>query len=182
MMTRMFLFLCFLVLACSAQAQSPDTRRQLSDQLVELMKVRTMIDASLQQCNQSSGSRFDPKVEFRSSPGSFGGISPQSSYWPEVEAIYGRYRATACAYVTPDKLASHYSQLLAQRSSEEDLRAAVAYFSSPAGRRMQDVAVQINESFQKFSQELMLQAYEMAREQFQVEFRVLLRQYQKEPR
>lgn len=180
-MRRLWL-LCVLNMVCVAHAQSLDTRLQLSERLVELMQVRTMFDAYLQQCSKPEGSPFDPKIEFRADPGSFGGISPQSSYWPEVEAIYGRFRSTACAYVTADKFAAYYAQQLAQRSSEEDLRAALAYLSSPAGRRMQDAQVQVNESFQRFAQELLLQAYGVAREQFQADLRVLLRKYQKEPR
>lgn len=179
---RKFLLLLALLLTCSAQAQALETRLLLSNKLVELMQVRTMFDAYLKQCNEPEGSPFDPRIEFKANPGSFGGVSPQSAYWPEVEAIYGRFRATACAYATTDKFATHYAQQLAQRSSEEDLQAAIAYFSSPAGRRMQAAAVQVNESFQKFAQELMLQAYSVAREQFQTDIRVLLRNYQKDPR
>ena len=47
---------------------------------------------------------------------------------------------------------------------------------------MQDVAVQVNESFQKFAQELMLQAYGSAREQYEADIKLLLRKYKKEPR
>ena len=171
-----------LFLTCTAQAQSVDARVKLSGKLVELMQIRPMFDAYLKQCNEPEGSPFDPKIEFKASPGSFGGVSPQSAYWPEVEAIYSRFRATACAYATADKFAAHYSQELAQRSSEADLQAAIAYFSSPAGKRMQDVAVQVNESFQKFAQELMLQAYGTAREEYEADIRLLLRKYKREPR
>jgi len=173
--------LCLLI-ACTSHAQPPEVRLKLSEQLVDLMHVRTMFNAYLRQCNEPEGSPFDPKIEFKANPGSFGGVSPQSAYWPEVESIYGRFRASACAYATADKFAAHYSQQLALRSSEQDLRAAIAYFSSPAGRRMQEVAVTVNESFQKFASELMLQAYGVAREQFQADIQALLRKYQKEPR
>lgn len=179
---RKLILLLALFVTCFAQAQSLEARLRLSGKLVDLMQIRTIFDAYLKQCNETEGSPFDPTIEFKANPSSFGGVSPQSAYWPEVEAIYGRFRATSCAYATTDKFAAHYAQQLAQRSSEEDLQAAIIYFSSPAGQRMQAVAVQVNESFQKFAQELMLEANGVAREQYQADIRVLLRKYQKAPR
>jgi hypothetical protein len=169
-------------LACSAQGQSLDARLKLSNELSELMQIRTMFEASIKHCKEPKGSSFDPKTEFKADPGSFGGVSPQSVYWPEVEAIYARRLATSCSYTTTDKFAAYYSQQIAQRSTEEDLQAAVAYLSSPAGRRLQSAAVEVNESYQKFAQELMVQSYGSGHEQYQSEIRVVMRKYQKEPR
>jgi hypothetical protein len=179
---RQLLLLFFVFLACSAQGQSFDARLKLSNELSELMQVRTMFEASIKHCKEPEGSSFDPKTEFSANPGSFGGVSPQSAYWPEVEAIYTRLLATSCAYATTDKFAAYYSQQIAQRSTEEDLQAAIAYLSSPAGRRLQSASVQVNESYQKFAQQLMAQSYGSAREQYQIDIRALLRKYQKEPR
>src|SRR4030095_12910157 len=116
----------------------------------------------------------DPNVEFNTNPGTFGGLSPQSAYWPEVEAIYERFRATACAYATAEKFERYIGEQFAGQISEADLRAAIAFYESPEGKRLHKASVRVNDSFQAFAQSLIAQAYDVAREDYRVAMRGLL--------
>jgi hypothetical protein len=138
------LFLVALLFSMAANAQSSPAKLALAKELTALLQFDSMFDAYLTQCSQPKDSSFDPKAEFRSSPGSFGGVSPQSAYWPEVEAIYGRFRTTACAYATPEKFADYFSEQFAERISEDDLRTSLTFYSSPAGRRLQGATIAAN--------------------------------------
>lgn len=179
---RTLIALLIAILSTGANAQVADGRFRLASQLVELMQVRVMFDAYLKQCDEPAGSSFDPKSEFKAAPASFGGISPQSAYWPEVEAIYSRFRVKACAFATADKFSAYFADQIAKETSETDLRAAIAFYSSPTGKRLQATWLKVNASFQKFSAELMGQAYELARDDYLTEIRELIRRYRAEPK
>src|SRR5688572_15759337 len=88
-------FLSWTAVACHAQSiSSPATRQvELARQLVELLEFKQMFANYLKSCVAPDSKHFDPKAVFASDPGHFGGISPQSSYWPDVVDIYRRFQA-----------------------------------------------------------------------------------------
>ena len=176
-----FITACSLLASSNAIAQSTPRKLELATELMKLLRVEDSFSAYLRECSKPEGSPFDPKTEFQSNPGSFGGISPQSAYWPEVEGIYARFRATSCAYATPEKFSRFYVQHFAESVSEEDLLVSIAFQSSPTGRRLQEAVVGANAGFQAFATQLMYEAYESARAQFQTDIRVLQRKYRANP-
>lgn len=183
MRTRTLLFaLGFLLVTLPAAAEKTPATVELSAQLTELMRVRAMVDATLKQCSDPEGSSSDARNAFTSSPGSFGGVSPQSAYWPEVEAIYADYRASACAYLTVDGFMTYYAGILAEKNTEEDLRAALRFYSSSAGKRFQDSIVAASVAFQEYANGSMKKTAADATEKYQAAVRALIRKYKKEPR
>lgn len=174
--------LCTLLVACAVAAQSPSSKAELAAHLTKLLRFEGMFETYLKACTRPEGSPFDPKPEFESNPGGFGGISPQSAYWPEIEAIYTRFRNKTCAYATPEKFAAFFSERFAERLSAEDLHAAIAFHSSPVGRRIADATYGADQEFQSFANALMLESYEVARGDFQRDIRALLRKYKAEPK
>jgi hypothetical protein len=183
MLTRTLLVaLGFALAALPAVAEKTPATLQLSAQLTELMRVRAMVDAMLKQCSDPEGSSFDAKTAFTSSPGSFGGVSPQSAYWPEVEAIYSAYRVDTCAYLTADGFMTYYAGVLAEKNTEEDLRTALRFYSSPGGKRFQDSVVVASVAFQDYANDSMKKAATDANEKYQAAMRVLIRKYKREPR
>jgi hypothetical protein len=172
----------FVLLTLPAAAEKTAATLELSTQLTKLMQMRTMVDAMLKQCSDPQGSSFDANTAFTSSPGSFGGVSPQSAYWPEVEAIYADYRAGACAYLTADGFMAYYAGILAEKNTEEDLRAALRFYSSSAGKRFQDSMVAASVAFQEYANDSVKRATTDANEKYQAAMRSLIRKYKREPR
>jgi hypothetical protein len=171
-----------VIAAVPAHAEKTPATLQLGAQLSELMRVRTMVDAILKQCNDPEGSSADAKSSFTSSPGSFGGISPQSAYWPEVEAIYTDYRSGMCTYLTVDGFLAYYAGVLAEKNSEEDLRAALRFYSSSAGKRFRESVVFASVAFQDYASESMKRSTTEATEKYQTAMRSIIRRYKKDPR
>lgn len=171
-------------LACCglAVAQPSSEKIALAQELVSLLRLEQSVAAYLEQCKKPEGSPFDPLVAFRSEPGSFGGISPQSSYWPDVKAAYSKFQATACAYATPEKLVRHYVERLASDVSEEDLRAVIAFNRAGPGVRVQDAILAANGTFQPYATKMMYEAYEVAMKDFQKDIRELVRRYRRDPK
>lgn len=172
-----------LLLHCALSAAQPSPPQlALGLRLAELLHEREMFSAYLKQCVEPKGSPFDPDAEFSANPSTFGGLSPQSAYWPEVEIIYDHFRATACAYATAEKFEHFIAEQFAAQIAEADLRAAISFYESPAGQRLSRASVRVNESFQAYAQLLLVQAYDVARAEYISAMRSLLRKYKNEPR
>jgi hypothetical protein len=178
---RALTVMCFTLCAFSTHAQGLETRLALGKQLVQLMRYEVMFESYLRECRDPSGTAFDPVVEFRNAPSAFGGISPQSKYWSEVVAVYRRLQEAACTYMTADNFAAFYAEWYAKNATEEELRAAIAYFNSPAGQKIQAISVQANDAFQAFASKLMTAAYKSARRSFQKDLDTLIERYRAQP-
>lgn len=182
---RTFVFLIAFGLTFSAlpvAAEKTPATLKLSAQVAELMQMRVAVENVLKQCSNPAGSSFDAKTAFNSSPGSFGGVSPQSSYWPEVEAIYADYAKGVCAYLTADGFMAYYVGVLAEKNTEQDLRLAAEFYSSPAGKRFQQSVLIANVDFQAYANDSMKKASKEATEKFHVAMRGLMRKYKSEQR
>jgi hypothetical protein len=171
-----------LILPAAALAAPSERALVLATDLVRLLRFETTFNAYVEQCAKPEGSPFDPALAFRSDPASFGGISPQSAYWPDVKNAYARLQAKACAYATPEKFAKYFVDQFAERLSEDDLRTAVEFQQTASARRVQEAVVAANASFQSFATQLMYAAYESATKEFQQELRTLTRKYRQDPR
>lgn len=182
MRTYTLLFaLGFALAALPAAAEKTPATLELSTQLTELLRVRAMVDAMLKQCSDPEGSSFDARTAFASSPGSFGGVSPQSTYWPEVEAIYADYRIGTCAFLTVDNFMTYYAGVLAENNTEEDLRIVLRFYSSSVGKRFQDSQVVASVAFQEYANDSMKKATTQASEKYMVAMRAIIRKYKKDP-
>ncbi len=171
-----------LLLPTVALAEPSPTSKALATELVGLLHMEENFQAYLTQCAKPEGSPFDPMVSFKSDPGSFGGISPQSAYWPEVQSAYARFQQRACAYATPTKFSAYFIDRIADAVEERDLRAAVEFQRSDAAQRVQRAIVSANTGFQAFATKLMYQAYEEANEEFSQDLRKLMRKYRASPK
>lgn len=162
-MYRSLLFILLALSSLTLHAEPTARQLELGQKLAGLLRTQSMFEAYLKQCVASDGGGvFDPKTTFRTDPGAFGGVSPQSAYWPEVEAIYREYQSETCAYLTPEAVQSFYGRKYAEYTTEADLEAAVEFYSSPVGARLQESSVRINEAFQGYAQELLGIAYRSA--------------------
>ena len=180
-MTRL-LILIALVCPALAYGQPQQERLTAAKQLARLLQLDRLFQAYLSACESPENTPFDPRLAFKSDPGGFGGISPQSAYWPDVEKIYATYRATACAYATSEKYSQYFVEQYARRLSLEDLNAAIAFYSSPVGKRFQEAVVSADRDFQQYANQLMLEAYEIANAQYQRDIRDLQRRYRANPK
>jgi len=175
------------VFALSANAQpandspaSLERRTALSMQLLELVGYRAILGESGKQCTQSTPS--EARKAFTNSPGSFGGLSPQSAYWPEVERIYIKYEKTKCAAFANGDLFRSFAQSYARDLSEADLSAAIAFHSSDAGKRIQRANIDASSSLAKEMTRQMNLVDDEATTAFRLELRALIGKYREDPK
>lgn len=155
--------LCAVLAAASAQ--TTDERKSLAMELVTLIDYRAMFNDAIQACADASSYKADALATFQADPRSFGGVSPQSAYWPEAESIFARYRAKMCEYLSPEEMAKFMADQYANQMSGPELKAAIAFMSTPAGRKYQQGSLYASKQLQAFAQkrmqELQLRAYEV---------------------
>ncbi len=173
-----------LTLATQSTLAQPESRRlELGYELADVLQSATMFEAYLKYCRAPmEEGPFDPKFAFRSDPSGFGGVSPQSAYWPEVEAAFQAYQQESCSYLTADRFRDYVARSYADRISTDDLVAAIAFYSSPLGKRLLSATLAINEAFQGYAQEQMALALKSAYPKVGAKLREIARSYQAAPR
>lgn len=181
-MRTLAIVLTFLLATANASAEPSAKQLKLASKLVGMLQVRTVFDAYLKQCTKPEGSYLDPKMAYSTSPNAFGGITPKSAYWPEVEILYRRYQQQACSYITVAEFEQFYSAQYAAETSEDDLMAAINFYSSKAGKRYLRSTVKANEELQKFAGEQMGAAALKALKPVNEGLQALALKYQKNPK
>ena len=180
-MVRLILLAGF-VLSASCSAQSNPTKLELAEQLTKLLHFDKLFDAYLADCARPEGPRDAAAAAYEASHESFGGISPNSAYWPEIEAIYSRYRRKTCEYVSTEKFTNYFVEQFAEHASDDDLRAAVAFYSTPAGKRIQSMAYEANVAFNDYAAQLRRKYEGGAQVEFQRDLLALEKKFQEAPK
>ena len=183
--TKRIASVCFafsIFSSLSAHAEDQTRKVALATELTELMQVRRIATEYLANCTRQEGSYLDPKRIFTADPGLFGGVSPQSAYWPEVVELYGKYQAKACAAVSAERYATFFTEQYVAKLSEADLEATVAFFSSAAGRRYNSASAETNLAFQAYLNKEMAIVVGDAFKAVQEDMRVILRKYKMDPK
>ena len=164
-----------LCVACSAQASSESA---LARQLASLQNLQESFETYVAEC-LTRDTINDPAREYRSDPASFGGISPGSDLWPQVERIYARYRERMCRYMTKEEYESFMASEYERHMSQAELRAAIAFFSSAEGRRFQLAGLGANRAFQARAQQALSASYTAARADAERELASLVEAHRK---
>lgn len=122
--------------AAQQYAQQHEEKMALATQLAKLQRMDAMQDAVVVLCQKNIASaQLDPVAILANNPSAFGGITPTSAYWPELKASYRAYQDLLCDPPDTEALNSATAQGYADNGSIETLRAAVDFFSSPAGQQ-----------------------------------------------
>lgn len=178
-MRRIAFFIVTVLLGSVATADPSLVQRQLATELVTLLHGKADYEAYQRQCI-ANGEADGPQSRFFANPSAFGGISPQSVYWPEIEEIFRRYTTDACtAGITADEYAEMYVGQIAEHLKEDDLRAAIAFYASPTGQRL--VTLHIYEQVIRQEGKLRVRAVQPIRTRFNRDIEALVRTYQQKP-
>jgi hypothetical protein len=117
-------------------------------QLAELLHVGDMIDSQSLDCLPKMAEVSEQaKAFYDKNAGNFGGIGPQSTYWPDFERIYARYLVESCFYMQPTLSKEAYARALAARVSMPSLQAAIRFYSTEEGRLFADEATAAGQKY-----------------------------------
>jgi hypothetical protein len=184
---RLLGYLAAATFVLSAHAQpandspaSSEKRIALAMQLLDLIGYRASWSESSKQCTK--GMPSEARKAFTSSPGSFGGLSPQSAYWPDVERIYIKYEKTKCAAFGNEVFYRSFAEGYARELSDADLNAAIAFYSSDTGKRIQRATVEASVTLTREMARKMTQIDTEATAAFRLELRDLMSKYREDPK
>jgi len=181
-MLRLLLLCISLTVSAAACAEATPEKMALAKELVRLLQFDQVQADYLTECAKPATSSSAAAIAYRQHPEAFGGLSPKSAYWSEVETVYTHYREKTCEYATSEGIANFFAEKFAERASVDDLRASIAFNSSPVGQRILAIEVSANRDFQKYANELVLKATEEAEYQYQKEIAVLVQKFRTAPR
>jgi hypothetical protein len=131
-------YLLALLLAASCGLCFADERADkmaAANQLVELLQIGKLVARQAADCVPKAEDRAArAKSAYEKDPKPFGGITPQSQHWQEVEHLYERFYVETCLYLQPDIAKNAYASALAEGVSLPALEAAIRFYSSPDGQ------------------------------------------------
>jgi hypothetical protein len=133
---RCVLLLAAVSLPVSGSAQTPsETSAQLAQQLVRLLRYDKQMEAYRHSCVNTAKS-VSPESLVKENPRKFGGVIPESRYWPKIVEAYEQYYRELCARPTVDEFVTAMATVYARDMSIDDLRAAIQFYSTPSGQRL----------------------------------------------
>lgn len=164
-------------------ADDAGDRARLAQRLADLLEVRSQYGKASVACRQS-----DAEVDsalfnlYARRTAEFGGISPNSAYWPEARAIYRRFVDGTCEVTTGERVEFLVVKAYAATMSIAQLRAAVAFYASPAGRAMQAGNRSIFHGMTDLAERVSMEERDAAALIYQQSMRVLKNKYKADPR
>lgn len=165
----------------SVSANSIDEKSKLAKELTSALGTEEMFATYLHECTASSVG-YDPVAEFRANPDYFGGISPRSSYWAEIEQLYRNYQKQVCSYITPADFREFYANHFVSALSTEELRSAILFYSSVGGKKLRTANLSANEAFQKHAQLKLSVLYKKSALEARADVAKIIQRYKKNPK
>jgi hypothetical protein len=164
-----------------SSVSSTDSKRQLAAQFFDTARLGAMYEELLARCTEEGPQSFATQA-YTVDPRSFGSLTPKSSYWPDVETAHRRYRATACNYSSGAEFKASYIEQLLPDLSETDLRAAIAFYSSPSGQLVTASSEKFSRAFYPVATRQMLAATQAATAALQKDMKKIYDAYKLDPR
>lgn len=93
---------------------------------------------------------IDPEVLVRDHPAMFGGITPESSYWPRIAAAFATYMDASCGQPSEKEAVEHHLGSIDRSLSDEQLNEVMKFYRSDAGRAHAKALVVAREKLQEF--------------------------------
>lgn len=176
---RLLLAIALTSLCCIAAA-ADNPKIDAARRLVELMQFDQAyrdVDNACQ--NRKPG---DAHAAYAADPQAFGGISPRSAYWGDVEALYSAYWVAACGTSDTAAIKNIYVQVYANRLSLAELQYVIASMESPAGRQTQVANLEAARLMIAYQQERQEQNVAKATDRFERALREMMAKYKAAPR
>ncbi len=171
-----------LMLTTTLHVKAENDQQRLASELVKLIDYPAMFGEAIKQCSSPSSYKADAIAMFQADPRVFRGVSPQSKYWPDAEAVFAKYRNTMCQYLSPQEFAGFMAKQYVSRMTADELKAAMAFFSSPAGRKYQQASLAGSNELQAYAQKRMQELQRKAYETVTVDLDALGERYRREPK
>ena len=116
----------------SAQLKAAESPQFLADQFVTLLRYEEQYFKYREQCIATQRT-VSPGALVAKNPDYFGGIRPGHKNWQVLVAGYENYFQEACSRPSKSEFLSALSASYAKALSTQQLKAAIAFYSSPTG-------------------------------------------------
>lgn len=178
---RAFLAVILAVFSCASLA-ADDPRQVVARRLVDLLQVDEMYQEAAKACLDFVNIAEETRKTYAANRKEYGALSPQSAYWPEVEASYRRYRAEICDGNRAQAAREIYVQVFARRLTQGQLEELVAQLDSPEGKALQAANREASTLLANYQVTEQQQAMAAAAQRYRAAIRELVARYEAQPR
>lgn len=125
------------------------------DRRAQLLELETLLDtagtlAYFRERCLAQVKDINPEVLVRDHPAMFGGITPESSYWPRIAAAFKTYMDTSCGHPSEKDAVEHHLGSIDRSLSDEALDEVMKFYRSDAGRAHAKALIVARETLQEF--------------------------------
>lgn len=166
-----------LAFALSGACISTLEATEKSDRLVQVLQYDEQLKVFVDSCFEGAV-HTPPEDLLKNNPYHFGGFNPNSPEWPLVLDIYNRYFERACEYVDTGLFKKAVSEKYASTLNEQELDAAIQFYSTPVGQKIVSASVVASRAFDEVVQKQYAKYFRKANLLFQQEISDLVRQSQ----
>lgn len=180
-MKQLVATVAFVALLASANESTNSEAEELGKQLAAAQGTGEIFTRIIEQCLKQNAAN-DPKAVFQRNAFSFGGISPQSAYWPEIEKIFQNHQQRTCNHTTAAEFERFVGQYYADNLSVEELKSVIAFFDTGAGKHFSAASQGLNMALQKFEYDRRQKVEKEALANASDRIREIVIRYQKDPK
>lgn len=127
--------------------------RILASELVKLHELPKVFDNLISSCLDSN--TMSALQIYDSNPKYYGGMTPQSKYWPEMEEVTENYWHDVCHYSNFDGMTEIYITHFQNEFTDSELIELIDFYSSRIGQKMINVGMAASFKLQESSQSAM---------------------------
>ena len=176
------LFGIVLAATCCLAAASDTPEVNAAKRLFDLMGVDVMyadVDAA---CRKNMNRTLDARASYVVDPNAFGGMTPSSANWRELEQVFEDYGRDACGVSDIDAIKQIYVQLLSTRLSLAELESTIASQLTPAGQKTRLAMIDGARLLMTYQLAQQQKNVAKANERIEIRMRALADKYKEAPR
>jgi hypothetical protein len=129
-----------LLLSLAASFPCLAAEAVLADKLVATIGYREVSDRITQICLDEAR-KTDVEAALKQRPGLFGDIGPASPVWEDTRQAWIALVESNCYYTDQSKARKILSREYAAGLTNSEIEAALAFYQTPAGRKLRDVGI-----------------------------------------
>jgi hypothetical protein len=153
------------VTASASHAAESDARMSDARTLLGLVHFDAQLDETLKQC-QTMAQRITPESMYQANPNQFGGITPESRFWPSVVNAFQEFYYTTCSYMDREAFTTAAAESYAKALTKQEMAEAMTFYASPVGKKLADAQIAANAAFQQEAATRLSAAYKVAYDEF----------------
>lgn len=123
--------------------------KTLALELAQAHQYPKMFDNFINSCLRTK--KMSAYDLYEANPKYFGGLSPNSKYWSEIEKVTNQYWQDVCQYMSEGEMTDIFIDHYQKEFTDSELIELIDFYSSELGQKIANTNLKANFDFQDFA-------------------------------